>query len=430
MRLLRPPSVRSDVALVLTGVGLTDLAFRVSQVALPLLVLTGTRSAAATGLVAGATGVPVILSTWWARRLRHHLVDGRGIGLSLLGEAAGLATVATWASRHATTWWPLVVGGLALGSAQALSGPARDALLADLGDRMPGPDRAVALLTARELTRRVGMVVGPALGGLGVATGHGVALLWVEVAAVLLSAALVVRVRHVATGPSDHLRAPRAWPLLRERPDVLAGWVVRGSGCLLWFAFTLGLSLLGVERGRPGAFLAVGMTAYGAGSVAGTLLTVPLLRRVPVLPAVATAWGLTGIAWAAMGLVASTPSATVVVAGASAVSGVTICVGNAGVTAQVVRGSDGPARRTLLAGQSVLVQATGSLGLLAGGSVLARVGAAPTLVASGTLLAAVAAVVAATPLLATASRSRSAHSRQRQNGWPAGSRNTRKVWPG
>lgn len=427
---LRPPSPRRDAALVLTGVGLTDLAYRVAQVALPLLVLAGTGSAAATGLVAGATGVPVLLSAWWARRLRHHLVDGRRIALCYLGEGAGLATVATWASRHAGAWWPLVLGGLVLGAAQALSGPARDALLADLGDGLPGPDGAVALLTVRELARRVGMVVGPALGGVGVATGHGVVLLWVEVSAVALSAALVVRVRGVAPGPVDDPSAARAWPLLRERPDVLAGWVVRGSGCLLWFAFTLGLSLLGVERGRPGAFLAIGMAAYGAGSVAGTLVTVPVLRRVPALPAVATAWGLTGLAWAAMGLVASSPAATLVVAGAAAVSGVTIALGNAGVTAQVVRGSDGPARRTLLAGQSVLVQATSSLGLLVGGSVLARLGAPRTLTAAGTVLVAVA---AATPLLAAASRARSrgsAHSRQRQNGWPAGSRRTRKVLPG
>jgi hypothetical protein len=74
-----------------------------------------------------------------------------------------------------------------------------------------------------------------------------------------------------------------------------------------------------------------------------------------------------------------------VIAAAGFVSGVAVVVGNAGVTAQITRGSAGSARRTLMAGQSVGVNAASSLGLLAGGPVLAGLGAARTPTATGTV---------------------------------------------
>jgi predicted MFS family arabinose efflux permease len=147
---------------------------------------------------------------------------------------------------------------------------------------------------------------------------------------------------------------------------VRAGWLVRGTGCLLWFGFTLGLSLMGAQRGRPGVYLATARTAYGLGALLGTTLAMPLLRRLPVLPTISGAWTLTAMTWAVIGLV---PDAAVI-AVAAALAGVTVIIGNAGVTAQITRGSAGPDRCTLLAGQSVVVNASGSAGLLAGGPVL------------------------------------------------------------
>jgi predicted MFS family arabinose efflux permease len=105
-----------------------------------------------------------------------------------------------------------------------------------------------------------------------------------------------------------------------------------------------------------------------------------------VLPSIATAWALTGSCWIAIGLL---PDLRVIVA-ASFVSGLAVVVGNTGVTAQITRSSSGAARRTLLAGQSVVVNAASSLGLLVGGPVLATWGPSPTLQATGVTVAAVA----------------------------------------
>jgi predicted MFS family arabinose efflux permease len=369
---------------MLIGVGITDFTFRTSQVALPLVVLAGTGSAFATGLVAGASGIPVLLSPWWTRRLRHRIVSGRAVAACYLVEAAALGAVALAATVGHLDMLLLAAAGLLLGSAEALDGPGRDALVADHGDRI-GPDRALTLLTLRDFFRRLGMVTGPAVGGLMVARGHAVPLLWVEVVSILVSATLVTGVPAAPTH-DDREIAGAIWAAVRGRSDVLSGWVVRGTGCALWFAFTLGLALLGVGEGRGGAFLAAGMTAYGVGSILGTLGVVRLLRLLPVLPSIVGAWAITGCCWIAIGRLPTMP--VVVVAGV--VSGLAIVVGNAGVTAQITRSSTGAERRTLMAGQSVVVNAASSIGLLVGGPALAAIGATRALELAGGVTVAVA----------------------------------------
>lgn len=389
-------SPRRDAALVLTGIGLTDLLYRVAQVAVPLVVLTSTGSPALTGLAAGATAVPVLLSPWWACGLRARIRSGRTIAACYLGEAAALATIPAATALGVLSWPVLLLSGLALGVFETLDGPARDTLIADLGDRI-APDRAFALLSTREFFRRAAMVAGPALGAAVVARGHPLMLLWTEAGAVLVSAILTAMVRPLDARTAARVTAStaqRIWPAVRDRPEVLLGWVVRGAGCALWFAFTLGLALLGVDTGRPGDLMATGLAAYGAGSVVGTPISVLLLRSLPALPAVCAAWALTGLAWAVMGFTGS----VLVIGIVAAASGIAVAIGNGGVTALVTRTSSGDERRSLLAGQSVLVNGTSAAGLLVGGSVIALLGARQTLVVSGAVLALVSvAVVLASP---------------------------------
>ena len=368
---------RSGSARVLLGIGITDLTFRTSQVALPLVVLTATGSPAATGLVGGASGLPVLVSPWWSRRLRRRIRGGRGIAACYLVEAVALGVVALGATLDRLDVALLAAAGLLLGCAEALDGPARDALLADLGDRL-GADRALTLLTTRDFFRRLSMVGGPALGGALVARGLAVPLLWAEVGSILLSAGVTAGVGSARPGVDGSLDVG-IWAAVRSRPEILRGWIVRGTGCTWWFAFTLGLAVLGEERGRGGLFLAAGITAYGVGSVLGTLGVLKLLRALAVLPTIGAAWAVTGLCWWVMGSLATVPAIVV----ASFLSGLAVVVGNAGVTAQITRGSYGAERATLMAGQNVVVNASSSLGLLLGGPVLALVGAQRTLEAAG-----------------------------------------------
>jgi predicted MFS family arabinose efflux permease len=156
-----------------------------------------------------------------------------------------------------------------------------------------------------------------------------------------------------------------------------------------WFAFTLGLSVLGEQRGRPGIYLAAGMTGYGVGSLIGTAISLAVVRRIPPVTCAAVAWSWCGLCWIAMGLW-STPA---VIAVAGAFSGVTVVVGIAAISVIITRSSAGAERRTLLSGQAVVVSASSSAGLLVGGPIIATVGAQVTLVGAGSVTALIAGLV-------------------------------------
>jgi MFS family permease len=367
----------------LIGSGTADLAVRFTQVALPLVVLRETGSVAATGLVGGAAGIPMLLSPWWARRARQWVDSGSRLAVVAAVQAMALAIVPVAVALGMLQAGVLIGSGLLVGSADALATPGRTALLADTGDRW-GPDKAVMLLTWQDGIRRMGMLVGPPLGAAAVAIGLVNGLLWIEAAAVLVAGLLAVSVVGERSPGSETVPSIRG--SLKNRPDVLYGWIMRGTGALTWFAFTLGLSVIGAARGRPGVYLAAGMSGYGVGALVGTTVSLAVVRRVSPIPVAMVAWVCMGMAWIGMG-VWTTP---VAVAGFGALSGMTVVLGIAAISIVITRSSAGAERRALLSGQTVIVNAGSSAGLLIGGPVLAAVGAQQALIWSGLLTCAVA----------------------------------------
>ncbi len=393
-----PTRARRDALYLLIGSGSQDLALRAAQIALPLVVLAETGSVAATGLVAGMAGLPILVSPWWARQARQWVRTGRRLTAVAIFDAFALSVVPAAALIGRVDLMVLVVAGLLIGTGEALGLPGRAALLADVGDRL-GADGAIALLNWQDLLRRVGTVVGPMVGAAAVGVGLTYELLWLQAASVLVSGLLAWPVRGAAEpvhpttlphgeGEESDLRIRDA---LRTRPMVLAGWAMRGTHCLTWFAFSLGLAVLGAEQGRPGLLMAWGLTGYGVGSVLGTLVATGLIRRLPVLPLARVAWVVTGLSWVLMGLWVGPWGAAV----GGAIAGLSAAVGIGAVTATITGSSAGASRRTLLSGQTVVVSASSSLGMLCGGPVLAAVGVRPTLFVTGLLMAGVAAVVPA-----------------------------------
>jgi predicted MFS family arabinose efflux permease len=375
---------------LLVGGAAADLAFRIAQVALPLVILHETGSVAATGLVGGAAGVPVLLSPWWARKARQWVDSGPRLAIVAVFSAAALAMVPTAAGLNALTPALLVVSGLLLGCGDALSNPGRSALLADTGDRW-GDGKAVVLLTWQDGLRRIGMMLGPAIGAFAVSTGFTNGLLWVEAATVLAAGLLACTVQ--AERAPEGTTTPSIRASLKGRPDVLYGWIARGTGCVTWFAFTLGLSVIGAERHQPGVYLAAGMTGYGVGSVIGTTISLAVVRRIPPVPLAAAAWAVMGVCWVGMGL--WTTPAFIAVMGA--LSGVTVVLGIAAISVLITRSSAGAERRALLSGQSVVVNAGSSAGMLAGGPIIALAGAETTLVGAGLLTTLVAVLILVKP---------------------------------
>jgi hypothetical protein len=381
---------RFEALALLAGSGTADFAMRITQVALPLVILRETGSVGATGLVGGAAGVPVLLSPWWARKARQWVDSGPRLAVVALVTAIALASVPAAAGLGLLTPEVLVLSGLMLGCGTALSDPGRSALLADTGDRW-GADRAVLLLTWQDGLRRVGMLIGPTVGALAVTAGFTNRLLWIEAVAVVGAGLLACTVpaRRTAGNTVGQAELPSIRGSLKGRPEVRYGWLIRGTGCVTWFAFTLGLSVLGEQRGRPGIYLAAGMTGYGVGSLIGTAISLAVVRRIPPVVCAAVAWSWSGLCWIAMGLW-PTPA---VVAVAGAFSGVTVVVGISAISVIITRSSAGAERRTLLGGQAVVVSASSSAGLLVGGPIIAAAGAQVTLVGAGTITALIAGLV-------------------------------------
>jgi hypothetical protein len=367
------------------------LAYRFTQIALPLVVLREFDSAAMAGLVGGLAGLPVITSPWWARGLRQRLGDGRGLALVSLWQGGAVLVVPVALAVGALHPMMLALAGLAVGVSDALASPGRTALLGDLGDRV-GDGAAIRVITWDDALRRGAMVVGPALAGLGVQLGWTHALLWVEGLALMVSALLV---RHVVL-PLTPLTpggsvvpaavAPGILVSVRDHPDVLRGWVMRGTSCLLWFAFALGLAVEGERTGRAGALYATALTAYGLGSL---VLTLVIARRPPSgrpIRLATIAWVGQGLTFTAMAMW-TTPA---VVAVCSAAAGAVTVLGIRAMMQVLLTRTQGAPRRAALAGQSILVDVTVSVGMLLGGVVIDHAGPRPTLAVAGLVTAAVA----------------------------------------
>ncbi|MFI2102762.1 MFS transporter [Isoptericola sp. NPDC019693] len=375
--------------LILTAITfLTWVGARVTAVALPLVALAETGEAWATGLVGGMSGLPLLTVGWWGRGLRERLVSGRALAVVMLVQVAGLAIVPVAALFGQVGAVSLCASGLVTGVATALLGPAERALVADLADAgRHAPDglggTAARWLAWQDLAHRVSMVFAPPLGAWLVVVWGAEPLLWCQAAVVLVAAAAMLGVPRAGgrtttgrggVGPTPVLA------VLRAHPQVTVGVVAAGVGGLCWFGFSLGLAVLGVEHGMPGALIAAGMSGYGATSVAASLVAPLVVDRLPRLATAVGTWAVLGLSFAALPAVVPSVAGVALV---SAVGGLATPFGIAALNALISEQTFGAERRAAFTAETVLHSGGASLGLLVGGAVIGWVGAGPVLVVTG-----------------------------------------------
>lgn len=370
--------------LLATFVSWTGL--RLTEVALPLIALQQTGSVWAMGLVAGSSGIAVLTSPWWAARLRHRLTSGPALAVVLGAQALGHLTIAVAAALDAITVVYLCLSGLLVGAATAVGGPATRAVLADLGDRL-GPGVAVRALAWQDVAHRISMVVSPPVAAW-VVTQHGaMPLMWADAIAVGLAALLVLRVGRYALRHSAVEAVPRrAREVLRAHRVVADGLIMAAVGWFWWFAFALGLAVLGVETGRPGQLVAAGMAGYGIGSLAGAITAPLVVMRLPRMPTMVTGWIALGATFTSLPWL---DGSLVALALACAAGGFVTPLGTAALNALITEQTRGPDRRTAFATQQVAGSGGASVGMLSGGAVIAVLGAETTLHVAGLVLIAV-----------------------------------------
>ncbi|MEV0151843.1 MULTISPECIES: hypothetical protein [unclassified Nonomuraea] len=388
---------RRDIAAMLVTTFITWMGQRTTAVALPLVALAETGSAWTTGLVGGAVGLPMLTSAWWARGLRQRLTTGRALAGVLAVQVAGLLVVPIGAALGTVGSIHLAVTGLITGCATTVGAPAQRALLADICDRL-GAGVAARMLSWQDFAHRSTMILAPPLAGWAITATGPFQLLWAEAAGVGLGAAVLLTVRGDATatpGGDDAAAtrgggeqdAPALRHVLARHPEIRRAVTMSGVGGLVWFAFTLGLAILGAETGRPGLLISAGMTGYGAGSVVGALLAPAVVPRLPALATMATGWIILGAAFVALPAVTSSLP---LIACLAAAGGFAMPLGIGSMNRLITMRTDGAERRAAFAAESLVHDGAVSLGLLAGGAIIGLAGAGPTLVVAGAAQVAVA----------------------------------------
>ncbi|WP_425280248.1 MFS transporter [Micromonospora orduensis] len=153
-----------------------------------------------------------------------------------------------------------------------------------------------------------------------------------------------------------------------------------GVGGICWFGFSLGLAVLGVELGMPGALVAAGMSGYGIASVATSFLAPVVIDRLPRMETMALSWGVLGVAFVALPVAAPN---LVLIAVVAAVGGAAMPWGIAALNALISEQTAGTERRVAFTAETVMHSGGASLGLLVGGAVIGWAGAGPVLAATG-----------------------------------------------
>ena len=286
MRLSLPAVLREEpqFRLLFSGQALSMLGDRITFVALPFAVLSIGGGVGDVGWVAAATTLPfaffALLGGVWADRLPRHRVMLASDVVRGLVQALSAVLLLSGAAQV----WHLAAIGAVFGTADAFFSPA----LTGLMPAVVSPARLQEANALRSLVLSSGMVVGPAVAGVLVATlGPGGAIA-IDAATFVASAIALARLRPDVAVRAEHGAATvlaqlaGGWAEVRRRP-----WVRAFLGVLLTYhvvvlpsIFVLGPVLADRELGGVGAWALI-TVGFGVGSILGDLL---ILRCKPARP--------------------------------------------------------------------------------------------------------------------------------------------------
>ncbi len=230
---LTPLQTSRDFRLVLAAGAVFYLGQMVSYVALPYQIYQLTGSNLAVGAMGAVELVPLIIFGLYGGALADH-VDRRRL-LVITGAAQAVLTGGLlWNATldRPQVWTIYVIGGL-LSTAYALQRPSRDALL----PRVVRHDQLPAAVALSSLSMQVGTLIGPAIGGVIVATvgvgwAYAVDVLGLVIATLLFSALRAYPPNERAEAPSvAAIRAGLRYAIGRR--DLLGSYVIDMVGMFM-----------------------------------------------------------------------------------------------------------------------------------------------------------------------------------------------------
>ncbi|HSQ21746.1 MAG TPA: MFS transporter [Coriobacteriia bacterium] len=384
------------LALLESAVLVSGIGNGIAAVTIPWLVLERTGQATSAGLVGAATALPLLLSALFSGsivdtfgRRRTSIVSD---ALSALSVAA-IPLVDRWLGLDMTLILALVVLGAVFDPAGAT---AREAMIPELGAeaRWPLP-RTNAV---HEATWGVSYLIGPAVGGVLIATVGPATTLWATAIGFVFSGATVAFIRAPGVGTPEKADRPKT-VLAGSAEGVRLVWrdpLLRATTLLSMLIVAVYLPIEGVvlpyifqQQGRPAA-LGLVLTALSAGGLVGALSYAavgPRMRRYPVF---AGAIVLASVSILAMALA---PSYGLLVA-AAALAGLFWGPVDPLINLAMQTRTDPVRRGRVLGVLMASYYAAGPLGYIGAGLVVERFGAQTAFIALGAVILVVAVIAA------------------------------------
>lgn len=294
---LSPLRDSPDFRLIFVSGLVTYLGSMITYVALPFQVATITGSYVAVGLIGLAELIPLIAFGLYGGALAD-VVDRRAMVVGTELAAGVLVTVLMVnALMPAPQLWLLYAAAMLLAAVDGLQRPSLDAMIPQVVAH--GQLTAAGALTS--LRWQLGSIIGPAIGGVLLATGGVATAYAVDVSTFLVSIVLLSRIRRVAaTGERSDRPSLRhvidgmhyAW----SRKDLLGTYAVDLIAMVFAFPYVL-FPFLAKDLGAPWA---LGLL-YSAGAVGSLVVTLTsgwtgsVHRHGRAIVVAACVWGL-GIA--------------------------------------------------------------------------------------------------------------------------------------
>ncbi len=316
----QPLSANRDFKILLGSQAVSALGDAVSFTALPLLVLALTGSGLAMGLVGALQTLPDLVFGMIAGALADRQDRRRMMFLSDLGRAGLTALIPLTVFLGGPTMLVILIVAAPLSVLRALFLAAYTASVpAVVGRSQIG--RANSIF---EAIYSVGFIVGPAVAGILSSTIGPGPTLAIDAVSFALSGLALALVRRDLRAPVDRPKASLVADI-REGIDYILGHSLLRTMILFWgivsISFAPLVTALAVyitrDLGLPDTILGLVLTAYGIGTVVGSLLAARATHR-PVGPTLLGGTFVTGIAL----LVVATTDQVPILLAAAVISGV------------------------------------------------------------------------------------------------------------
>jgi len=287
-----------DFRLLFVGQGISNAGTMITYVAIPFQAYALTRSSLVVGLISFSELIAILLMALVGGALADAVDRRRMVRLSELGLCLSVGVLAVNASLRHPQLWVLFVVVIVAAALDAIRRPSLDAIV----PRIVPPETLVAAAALDSLQGNLGMVLGPPVAGVLIAT-VGLPLTYgVDVATFIVSAVALTLMQAVPPAPDAagvNLRAAMAGlRYATSRQDLLGSYAVDINA--MFFGMPMALfPQIASGLGGP-AVLGLLYTAPSAGSLLATL-TSGWTRRVRhhgrAIAFAAASWGASIIAF-------------------------------------------------------------------------------------------------------------------------------------